>query len=406
MTTEPPAAPAPAAAPPLSTRPRWYQLDLLDNRYAVLHGLRVLAILSVVQIHVTAIFSQEEKIHFDSDLTGVSLAVFFGMDLFFILSGFLIGSILFHSIDTAGKTQLRRFYLRRIFRTFPSYYLVLTVLVLTTVLSDSQRANLIYEFTYLTNFFPLGRRDVVMFWGWSLALEEQFYLVVPLLLFLLTRLRSDFMRIALLVGLCLLGLVIRLSIYWRHYPWEESGALQHALYFRTYTRFDTLIVGVLLAFVHRRWKAQITDWLLAPFHRALLALPALLCLWLLLFPLVIGVLNIHVFHVFAWGTLTSLMYFPTLILLLHCDGWVQRALSISIFRRIATLGYGVYLVHIPVVDWLTVPIARSLADRGVARSLIWLGCYSLTIGCSLAIAYVLHILVEKPALRIRDRFAA
>lgn len=383
---------------------RWYQLELLDNRYASLHGLRVIAILSVIQFHVTWIFAGEQGIYFDRSLTGFSLSVFFGMDLFFILSGFLIGSILFHSIDTAGSTQLGRFYLRRIFRTFPSYYLVLTFLVFTTVLSDQQRAHLPYEYAYLTNFLPLGRRDVVMFWGWSLGLEEQFYLVVPLFLFVLARLGTDRARVFMLVGLCLVAAGLRLSIYLSHWPWTDL-ALYSALYFRTMTRFDTLVWGILLALIHRRWGKQITVWLVAPFHRALLALPALLCLWVLLFPTVVGGQNVQLLHVFAWGTLTGMMYLPTLILLLHGDGAIARWLSHPWFRSIATLGYGVYLVHIPIVDGLIVPTAHAIGSR-VPKAILWGGAFIVTIVCSLAVAYVLHVLVEKPFLRVRDRLSA
>ena len=101
---------------------RFFALELLDNRYPQLHGLRVLAIVSVVQFHITSIFALEQAIRLDRDWVVSSLAVFFGMDLFFILSGFLIGSILLYSLkqkDTQ-KHPIRRFYLRRIFRTFPS----------------------------------------------------------------------------------------------------------------------------------------------------------------------------------------------------------------------------------------------------------------------------------------------
>ena len=394
---------SPATAP----RPRWYALELLDNRYPALHGLRVLAILSVIQFHVTWIFSGEHGIAFDRSMTAVSLSVFFGMDLFFILSGFLIGSILFHAIESTkpGGGILWRFYMRRIFRTFPSYYVVLTVLVLTTVLSDAQRAHLPYEYAYLTNFMPLGRKDIIMFWGWSLGLEEQFYLVVPLFLFALTRLRSDRVRVILLVGACLIAATLRLAIYWSYYPWTDL-ALYGALYFRTYTRFDTLVCGILLAFVHRRWRAEITEWLKLPFHRGLLAVPALACLWILAFPTVIGIQNVQLLHVFAWGTLTSLMYFPTLILLLHGDGFFSRFLSLPLFRWIATLGYGVYLVHIPIVDDLVIPIARTLDERHVPKALLWGGAFAVVTLASLAIAYVMHVLIEKPALKIRDRYAA
>src|ERR1700722_376913 len=180
---------------------RFFELDLLDNRYPALHGLRVLAIISVVQFHVTWVFAGEQGIALDGDFMASSLTIFFGMDLFFMLSGFLIGSILLRSLETEGSQRIKRFYLRRIFRTFPSYYVILTVLVLTAALNATQRHNIRYEYLYLTNFISLRRADVVMFWGWSLALEEQFYLTVPFLFVLLTRLRSDCARLGLLVAM-------------------------------------------------------------------------------------------------------------------------------------------------------------------------------------------------------------
>ncbi len=84
----------------------------------------------------------EQGVHLDGELVEMSQRIFFGMDLFFILSGFLIGSILLRSLQLSGTQNLRRFYLRRIFRTFPSYYVVLTLLALTTTLTADQRRHL------------------------------------------------------------------------------------------------------------------------------------------------------------------------------------------------------------------------------------------------------------------------
>ena len=233
-------APSARDAPEAPPRRRFFDLDLLDNRYPALHGLRVLGILSVIQFHVTWIFVGEQGIAIDGEWVASSLAVFFGMDMFFMLSGFLIGSILLRSLAVSGTQNIRRFYIRRIFRTFPSYYVVLTVLALTTALTAAQRHHLVYEFLYLTNFVQLGRPEVVMFWGWSLAMEEQFYLTVPLLFFVLHRLKSDRARLTLLGVLWISALIVRLYIYVRHLPWNDFE-LYSSLYFRTYTRFDTLV---------------------------------------------------------------------------------------------------------------------------------------------------------------------
>jgi peptidoglycan/LPS O-acetylase OafA/YrhL len=386
---------------------RALSLDLLDNRYPALHGLRVLAILTVIQFHVTWVFAGEQGIPLARDFCDRSLSLFFGMDLFFMLSGFLIGSILLHSLQSAGSQQVKRFYLRRIFRTFPSYYVVLTILALATTLTVAQRKHLIWEYLYATNFVWLRRGNVIMFWAWSLALEEQFYLTVPLLFFILYKMRSDRARILLLSTLWLSALVVRLVIFFHGRPWNDF-ILYGVLYFRTHTRFDTLVAGILLAVVHRRWREPIKKWLEHPFHRAMLALPSLACLWLLLRPTMFGEGEaLQLVHVLAWGTLTTLMYFGALLLLLNGgEGFVQRSLSAPFFRRIATLGYGIYLVHIPILDHGIVPIAHRLHAQHVSLTVLWVGALVVLTLSSMALAYVMHVVIEKPSLKIREWLAA
>ncbi|EYF03383.1 acyltransferase family protein [Chondromyces apiculatus] len=383
----------------------FFSLDLLDNRYPALHGLRVLAIISVVQYHITWIFATQQHLQLPRGFVDGSLTIFFGMDLFFLLSGFLIGSILLRSLQDSGTQNIRRFYIRRVFRTFPSYYVVLTTLALALPLTAAQRENLPFEYIYGTNFLELDPRHVVMVWGWSLALEEQFYLTVPVLFFVLHRLRSDRARIGLLSAFGISALIVRLVIYFRYRPWNDFD-LYESLYFRTHTRFDTLVAGVLLAFVHARYGDRLSAWLTDPLHRALLALPALTCLWLLLRPELFGAEHVQLMHMFAWGTITSVMYFCGLLLLLHGDGWIHRALSRPVFRRVATLGYGVYLVHIPIIDYVVVPATKALQAQRVSMALLWPASLAVTILISLAIGYVMHVLIEKPSLWIRQRLAA
>jgi peptidoglycan/LPS O-acetylase OafA/YrhL len=383
----------------------FFSLDLLDNRHPTLHGLRVLAIVSVLQFHVTAIYTQEWGIKMDPRWADGSMKVFFGMDLFFFLSGFLIGSILLRSIQVDKTQNVRRFYLRRVLRTFPSYYVVLTVLALTMTLTAFQHINLKYEYLYATNFTGLRRKDVVMFWGWSLALEEQFYLTVPIFLFVLSRLKSDKARAFLLGAVWLSALGIRLWYFQRHRPFTDLQ-LYDQIYFRTKTRFDPLVAGIFLAFLQHTWREPIGKWLSVPRSRACVALPTLTCLWLLMVPELFGIQHVQFVHLFLWGTVTSLFYLGTLLLLLHGHGAIQRFLSAPIFRRIATLGYGVYLVHIPVADHVLVPMAKSLEAQHVSMVLVWPLSVVALVALSLAVSYVLHVLIEKPSLHLRDRIAA
>jgi peptidoglycan/LPS O-acetylase OafA/YrhL len=391
-------------------------LELLDNRYPALHGLRVVGIVLVLQYHVTQSLVLVSKLPMSRSWAMLSMAIFFGMDLFFVLSGFLIGSILLRSLDSAGPQHFRRFYLRRAFRTFPSYYVVLTFLALTTALTATQRHNLPFDYAYLTNYKAVGispavnpfanvsaqvahPQESIMPWGWSLGVEEHFYLAVPLLFVLLRKLRTDRTRLTVLAVVWLSAFVVRLVLY-LHDPAGLSSA-----YVRTHTRSDTLAAGVIVAYVHHRWGDHLTRWLERPAARAALAVPTLGCLWILLNPGVFG--DGALASVFLWGTVSSLMYFGFVLLLLNGgDGWIRRGLSAPIFRRIATLGYGVYLVHIPLCYVFINPGASALVQRwGWSMGVVWPLSLVGLIGLSLVLAYVMHVIIEKPSLRLRDRVA-
>jgi peptidoglycan/LPS O-acetylase OafA/YrhL len=368
--------------------------------------MRFFAIVSVVAYHITWVFVGEQGIHLDEGFFAQSLTLFFGMDLFFVLSGFLIGSILLRSLATSGTTDLRRFYVRRIFRTFPSYYIVLTFLALAFPLTADQHRHLVWEYLYGTNFLPLRRDQVIMVWGWSLGLEEQFYLTVPFLFLALQQLRHPRARIALLLVLWASALFVRFAIFYRHHGKWSEGDLYSTLYFRTHTRFDALVAGIVLAVVHQAYGRRIAAWLQAPFHRAVVALASLFFFWLLVRPLLFGLERQHIFRILAWGTLTSLMYFGVVPLALYGEGWICRLFGAPVFRRLATLGYGVYLVHIPVIDHVTVHLARAAQNRHFSMLWVWPLCLVLTMLLSLGTGYVLHVLVEKPSLRLRERLSA
>jgi peptidoglycan/LPS O-acetylase OafA/YrhL len=99
------------------------------------------------------------------------------------------------------------------------------------------------------------------------------------------------------------------------------------------------------------------------------------------------------------------MYFGVVPLLLYGDGRLHRWLSAPLFRRVATLGYGVYLVHIPIIDHVMVPAARALQARRASMLWVWPASLAATMLISLAIGYAMHVLIEKPSLRIRERIA-
>ena len=406
MTAAPNDATSGATAPRVSSRKRgFFAVELLDNRFPALHGMRFAAIVSVVAFHVTEIFTGT-GLKLDPAFVAQSLTLYFGMDLFFVLSGFLIGSILLRSLAKAGSTELRRFYLRRIFRTFPPYYVVLTILAVTTPLSSAQHHHLVWEYVYGTNFLSQDPGQSVMPWAWSLALEEQFYLVIPFIFLALNQLRTARARVVLVSVFFFSALAVRFFLYRRHdgpwFPWE----LSRAIYFQTYTRFDPLVMGILLAILHDAYGPAIARWLQAPFHRALMALPALAFAWLLSQPLMFGYEWLNVVNLLCWGTLTGLTYLGLIPLAIYGDGWLARAMSWPLFRWLSSLSYGVYLLHPPIIDRIVLPVAHVAQARGWSMLVVWPGALTAAVALSVAGGYVLHVIVEKTALRIRQRLAA
>jgi peptidoglycan/LPS O-acetylase OafA/YrhL len=383
---------------------RLASLSLLANRYPALHGLRVLAIVAVVQIHVTKTLVGA-GVAPSPWLADASKRVYFGMDLFFVLSGFLIGAALLHAMESERSVgAFGRFYVRRALRTFPLYYAVLAALVLLTSPSEAQRASLPAEFLYVSNYGAYGHARRIMPWAWSLCVEEHFYLLAPLLLLLLSRLETHRARLSLLGGLWLAGLGVRLAVILGHGgPWAR-GELLSTVYVQSHTRFDLLVAGIALAYLQRHF---------APRLRALAARPAVRAACLALSALAfaalavpaMGIAGRQISAAFTWGTISSVAYAPLILLALNTAGPSVRLLGRPIFLRAATLGYGVYLVHLPVLKALVVPAARAAARAGLDADLTWVLGLGGGLALSFAVAYALHLIVEKPVLALRDRVA-
>jgi peptidoglycan/LPS O-acetylase OafA/YrhL len=373
-----------------------FRLNLLANHYPQLHGLRVLAILSVIQIHLGFEASLRGVLPGQHPAVVLSQRIWFGMDLFFLLSGFLIGNILLASRDR-GTGGLLRFYGRRAFRIVPLYYAVLTLLAALAPIDPLQRANLWREYAYLTNYTDTAH--VVMFWGWSLCVEEHFYLLVPLLVLGLTRLGSHRARLALLGALWLSCGCVRLAIGLTHSITDLAGYFR-LIYFPTHTRYDTLVAGVALAYVVRTWEPQLRSALARRGVRI-----ASIGLSVALFGALIATPPTGVWGLLAIGTVTSVAWANLVVYLLFAPSLAARALAAPVFLRLATLGYGVYLVHMPLVLLVGVPACAALSSGGGATAPALWGGVLAVFAASLLYAYALHLVVEKPALWARDRVA-
>ncbi len=343
---------------------------------AALDGVRALAVSSVVAFHL-----------------GMTWAPggYLGVDVFFVLSGFLITALLLSERDTNGRISLGRFYARRALRLLPALLAVLGALWLfttVTVVGDSAlrvRGDGLAALFYFANWrAAFGHAPFLGFMGhaWSLSIEEQFYAVWPLLVVGALALRGG--RRSLVLVLAVAGTVVPplLRLAW----WDGSAATMTRLYYGLDTRADALFAGAVLAVIVASGRLPVGR--LARSVYAALALGALAVLGLL-------VATMPRSDASLYRGAMSLVAVSAVALIAHLlaspRGPLGRVLSFPPLAALGKISYGVYLWHWPVIV-ATNPWGRT-GGALVAKAAIALG-----------LSIVSWWVVERPFLRLKDRF--
>ena len=176
-----------------------------------------------------------------------------GVDLFFVLSGFLIAGQLFSTISKGRKISMREFFVKRFFRIIPPYLVMIALYVAFPFLRERDGMAPLWQYLTFTLNLNLDLRQTGTFThSWSLCVEEQFYLILPLTILLLNYLRIGKKAVYFLAALFIGGFLIRYANW--HYFIEPNltsdnfGALfNKTIYYPTYNRLDSLLVGVGIA---------------------------------------------------------------------------------------------------------------------------------------------------------------
>jgi peptidoglycan/LPS O-acetylase OafA/YrhL len=172
------------------------------QRFASLDGLRAVSVIAVVWHHTAA-----------KNGSGISALIGpQGVQLFFAISGFLITTLLVRETERYGKIDFRAFYIRRTLRIFPLYFATLALYVLATTVLEKDLAvkqaffsNLLYFATFTTNIFVVLTERVIFYFSWSVAAEEQYYLLWPLILLLFIKPSRAAAFLSFLIFACVLG---------------------------------------------------------------------------------------------------------------------------------------------------------------------------------------------------------
>lgn len=219
-----------------------------------LDGVRALAVTAVVLYHLgTTGLTIGGR-------TAVAPGGFIGVDIFFVLSGFLITSLLLAERATTGRISIKQFYIRRARRLLPALYTMLAVVAIAaafwfTEYAARLRGDLVAALTYVTNwwliaggssYFGAGDHPPLLTHLWSLALEEQYYVLWPLALIALTFARRRSTVIAVVSATILASTLLAAILF---DPFQDPSRI----YYGTDTRLATPLLGALLAIVFRPW---------------------------------------------------------------------------------------------------------------------------------------------------------
>ena len=309
------------------------------------------------------------------------------MDIFFVVSGFLITLLLLNNIHRDGKIELKVFWARRFKRLYPMLAIVVSVyLVLGSFLIDHPArlyADGIETLLYVSNWTKLYNYvyPPLFAHSWSLSIEEQFYLLWPLLLTVLLRWGIS-AKGMLVTCLCLASI----TLIWRNYL-IGSGVPWSRIYYGLDTRVDGFLLGGVLAMLWQRSNDMLyrKRWLNIAWQGCFLALFVLVMNW-----------NPWEVQYFAWQqSVIILLSCGTLVALASpFDTPVKRLLSSRPLRQLGLMCYGIYLWHWPIV-WL-------LVVRTHLKPLAVLG---VVLPTTLALAYLSYRYIESPILSRRSRAA-
>jgi peptidoglycan/LPS O-acetylase OafA/YrhL len=360
-----------AAATPVSALPasRW------SGRIPGLDGVRALSFILVFISHLGFMGSRPGG---------------FAVSVFFLLSGYLITSLLLREHYKTGTISLRSFYIRRTLRIFPSMYAVLIICallvhwhVLKTPLNATAAS---FEAVYLENYafwWQLSAGHHAFYVDgtghfWSLCIEEHFYLLFPLLLLVLLRKKMSFDQISrTLLFFCLIVLAWRMVAV-RVFPLGEEYC-----YSATDCRLDSILWGCLLATIEHQdgWRKLFT------YNRLLLLLPFAVAL----------LASTFIFHetgrmTFRF-TLQAIALMPILYLVTHFpESWFARPLNHPVLVHLGVLSYALYLVHGAVIEIINQYVhVRPIILWPLAGLVAYLS------------ALALHWSVERPFLGLRAR---
>jgi peptidoglycan/LPS O-acetylase OafA/YrhL len=315
----------------------------------------------------------------------------FGVSIFFLLSGFLITTLLRTEFARYGRISLGNFYLRRVWRIMPPLYITLALAIVLCIIQQGPAAiplgGTLAQALQVSNYYEIYADPAVTLPGsgvlWSLAVEEHFYLIFPLLYAWMCPRFSVGRQTFILLTLCAAALAWRCILH--YFDFHASSV--HT-YLGTDARFDSILFGCVFAIVGNpvlddplhRWFLQRMKWLLP------------LCLGVLLGTFLV---RAESFRETLRYTLQGLALIPLFIAAIHYQkSWPVRFLNLPVVRFLGVLSYALYLCHFIIME----SIGRVWTSSFLLATVV-------SLACSLCFAALVHYWIERPCAKIRRRLS-
>lgn len=395
------------------------------SNYAAIDGVRALSILLVMVYHTFLVY---ELSHPAESVASIIGELGFGwtwawngdkgVDVFFVMSGFLISGILLKQFSKEGHINLKNFYIRRYLRLTPAYYFTLTLYwLLSGPNSDWIWAN----YLYVNNFIDYQHQAAG--WTWSLAVEEQFYFIYPLILIALLKYAKSpgymLLWLFVLANLICAWLVLSDAVI-RSTPssqiYTNKAYFNHfftVVYDNLYSRFGGLVVGCWAAYALHFHKEKLTQVANSTLGFCITALGLLLIVFFMAFapisPDYDAYQTMHNFYYIFNHNLFAVGIGIIIIAMLLQQHVVANALraffSLPFWYPIASLSYSLYLIHlvvmtivIPAMVNLTITMPESY--NWSMREILLYG-FVVSSVLSFAIASLMYLFIEKPIMNLR-----